>query len=156
MSGVATVAAHWRSGERRDGIVALGALLGLAVATKLTSFLLPVPRVLWSVRQLDRAGLLALTAAAPLAVGIARPVVPYWWHDAVGSIAAFVCASTSRESDTPNAWLSWGRTYHSQAHWAQSFTMLAVGTPLTLGFQGGSASYVWRCAAGASRIRRCG
>jgi 4-amino-4-deoxy-L-arabinose transferase-like glycosyltransferase len=130
--GVATVAAFWRSRERRDGIVALGVLLGLAVATKFTAFLLPVPLVLWSARHRDRAGLLALTAAAPLALGIAILAVPYWWHDPVGGVVAFVRASTSRESHTPIAGLLWGKAYPFHAPWTQPFTMIAVGTPLTL------------------------
>lgn len=134
--GVATVVAFWRARERADGIVALGILVGLAVATKFTAFLLPMPLVAWTIRHRDRAGLIALVSAAPLAIGVAIAAVPYWWHDPVAGVLEFVRASTSRESHTPIAGLLWGRTYPFHAPWIQPFTMIAVGTPVSVWLPG--------------------
>ncbi len=134
--GVATVVAFWRARERTDGIVALGILLGLAVATKFTAFLLPVPLVAWTIRHRDRAGLIAMVFAAPLAIGVAIAAVPYWWHDPLAGVLAFVRASTSRESHTPIAGLLWGRTYPFHAPWIQPFTMIGVGTPVSVWLPG--------------------
>lgn len=129
--GVATVAAFWRAREGRGGIAALGVLLGLAVATKFTALLLPMPLVAWTVLHRDRAGLVALVSSAPIAVAVAILAVPYWWHDPIGGVSEFVRASTSRERSTPIAVLLWGKTYPFHAPWTQPFAMIAVGVPLT-------------------------
>jgi 4-amino-4-deoxy-L-arabinose transferase-like glycosyltransferase len=85
LSWVAFVSAR----DRRWASGLLGVALGMAMATKITGWLAPVPLVVWTLLQRDRPGARALVVALPLALAVFYLLNPPLWSEPVRGLLTF-------------------------------------------------------------------
>lgn len=123
-------AAFWLGRRRWWGSVALGVLLGAAVAVKFTAVLIPVAFTLWALLSRDRQSLRNLVLCLVLAPLVAVALNPGWWYDPIAKIAAFLHASTTRESVIPIPTMLLGTVYRFSPPWYYAPLMMAITIPL--------------------------
>ncbi len=117
---------YLRSGRRRS--LALAAIaLGLAMGTKFTGWLLPVPLLVWAV--LERRWW-KWFAVVPCALVVWYLFVPPAWNDPLGAVARLFTESLSRELTAPMTTFYLGTMFPYVVPWHQSIVMLLVTVPL--------------------------
>lgn len=122
--------AFWVGRRQWWGSVALGVLLGAALAVKFTAVLIPAAFVLWALLFRDRQSVRNLVWCLVLAPLVALALNPGWWYDPVQKIAAFVHTSTTRESVVPIPTMLFGTVYRFSPPWYYALLMIALTTPL--------------------------
>ena len=114
-------------------VIGFGAILGCAMATKLTGWLLPLPFLAWSALYRERRGALTLLAAAPVALLVAYALVPPWWHDPMGGLARFFASNTSRGATIQIDVMYLGKVYRTPIDslpWHNTVVLTAAVVPL--------------------------
>jgi len=132
--------------------VAFGLAWGLAAATKLTGWLVPVPLLAWSLAYRDRRGFRALALGALVAASVVYALIPTWWADPIRGLGEFFRSNLSREHRSPIPTLFFGRIYPFALPWYNTLAWTAIVTPpatLALGLVGAA-----RVIAGRFRDRR--
>ena len=81
------------------GRLALGLTLGLALSTKATGWLAPLPFLVWALSYRDRRGLAAVAVAIPIAAATFFVLNPPLWHEPLGGIEKFLALNLHRASD---------------------------------------------------------
>ncbi len=83
---------------RRAGpwAVVFGLLLGAAMGTKLTGWLLPVPMIAWTVLYRNSRGLFALLLGGLVALVVVYALTPPWWPDPIAGVRTFFASNLSR------------------------------------------------------------
>jgi 4-amino-4-deoxy-L-arabinose transferase-like glycosyltransferase len=113
-----------RSATRRWlSVLAFGALLGCAAATKLTGWFLPVPFAVWSLIYRSRRGFGTLLVGLVIATAVVFIQMPPWWTNPIGGVTRFLSSNLGRGAtqpikvlflgvvyDTPNESLPWYNT----------------------------------------------
>ncbi|WP_246196403.1 glycosyltransferase family 39 protein [Aquisphaera giovannonii] len=123
-----------RPGERpRPGwILAFAALIALAMGTKFTGWLLPVPFLAWSAVARSRGGALTLLAGCVLAIPLLVLLVPPWWHDPILGVDRFLRSNLTRAQTTPLKTLFLGRIYDTPGEslpWYNTIVWTVLATP---------------------------
>ncbi|MCP4717193.1 MAG: glycosyltransferase family 39 protein, partial [Deltaproteobacteria bacterium] len=121
--------AYWKGLSQRRGSLMLAFFWGLALATKFTALLIPLPLLLWTVLYREKRSMrniLLLFLAGPL---IAIAVNPGWWHDPLDKILSFVTTSMSRDDTIPIKTYYFGTTYSFSPHWSYAPVMAAITIP---------------------------
>lgn len=115
---------------RRGGTSAIlvsALALGLALGTKFTGWLLPVPLLVWAI--LERRWWPWLVTVL-LALVVAYVVVPSAWHDPVGAVSRLFEESMGRDQTIPLTTIYLGRIYEYAVPWQQSIVMTLITLPL--------------------------
>ena len=113
-----------RGGWGRLALAGLG--LGLALGTKFTGWLLPVPLLLWAV--LERRWLPWFTTIV-IGLFVAWLLVPPAWHDPFGAVSGLFAESLARDNTIPIHTLYAGRIYDYVAPWHQAIVMTLITVP---------------------------
>ena len=119
-------AAYLRRG-RTSAILLAALALGLALGTKFTGWLLPVPLLVWAI--LERRWWPWLVTVL-LALVVAYVLVPSAWYDPVGAVSRLFEESMGREQTIPLTTVYLGRIYDYAVPWQQSIVMTLVTVPL--------------------------
>lgn len=115
---------------RRGGggrLAIAGIALGLAMGTKFTGWLLPVPLLVWAV--LERRWL-AWFATIVIGLIVAWILVPPAWHDPLGAVYGLFAESLARDDTIPIHTLYAGRIYEYVAPWHQAAVMTLITVPV--------------------------
>ncbi|MFQ5890062.1 MAG: ArnT family glycosyltransferase [Gemmatimonadota bacterium] len=120
--------------EGRRGYLVVGAVgLGLAMGTKFTGYLLPLPLLGWLLvyRRSARA---ALAFVGWIAGGLAVSYLlnPLAWHDPAGYAARLFSESLSRQESVPINTYYLGTQYEYVVPWHHPIVMTVVTVPLAL------------------------
>ncbi|MEE9207673.1 MAG: glycosyltransferase family 39 protein [Gemmatimonadota bacterium] len=119
--------------EQRKWLVLGGVAVGLAMATKFTGYLLPVPLFLWIlVYHRNRRGLLAAGFIVAVGLGVAILMNPLAWHGPIEFTRKLIEESLDRESIIPINTYYMGYKYGYVVPWHQSPVMLLITTPVPL------------------------
>jgi 4-amino-4-deoxy-L-arabinose transferase-like glycosyltransferase len=108
-----------RTGDRASSkprwpwVLVFGVLVGCAMGTKLTGWLLPLPCLAWALLYGDRRGFLTLTVGTLLALAILVVAIPPWWHNPVGGLEEFFQSNLTRAQSTPLKTLFLGTIYET-------------------------------------------
>ncbi len=139
----------WRAARhgREADVLAFGTCWGMALATKFTGFLLPIPLLLWALIHARRHVAPTLIVGACVALALRVLFDPYLWPDPFGRLLAFVEQSTTRVAWAPISTFYLGRTYPFVLPWHQSLVMTLATLPLPILVLAG---------AGALRLREAG
>ena len=125
----AAAAAFLHGLERPRGSIALGALLGLAPAVKLTGALIIVPLLLFGFlyerKNMWRNVIAALLLAPPVFI-LAQPML---WHDPAGGVAALFRHYTDPGVAYMIKTQYFGTVYHRVPPWTYPFAMIGFTTP---------------------------
>jgi hypothetical protein len=126
-----TVAALCFAGFLRKGggiRLSLAALaLGLAMGTKFTGWLLPVPLLFWAILE-RRWWPWIVTVLAALMV--AWLFVPSAWHDPQGALLSLIQESLNRDASIPIATLYFGQVYDYVVPWHHAIVMTLITVPV--------------------------
>ena len=118
------------------GRLALGLALGLALSTKATGWLAPLPFFIWAVVYRDRRGLAALAIAIPLALATFFVLNPPLWHDPHSGLAKFFELNLHRASEPGmNITIQFlGRLYNLDhpLPWYNTLFWIAVTVPVPM------------------------
>lgn len=112
--------------------IVLGIVLGCAMATKLTGWLLPLPLVAWSLIFDRKRGLKALAIAAPIALVVVTLCIPPWWSDPIGGFVRFVESNRTRAKTIPIAVMYLGKVYNTPSEslpWSNTLVWTLFVTP---------------------------
>jgi 4-amino-4-deoxy-L-arabinose transferase-like glycosyltransferase len=116
---IAFFAAVEHQGPRAAGnprwrwVAVFGIVLGAAMGTKLTGWLLPVPFLIWVAIYRDRRGLRALAAGILLALILLVLLIPTWWHNPLLGFDQFFQSNLTRATTTPLKTLFLGTIYET-------------------------------------------
>jgi hypothetical protein len=119
-------AAYLRRG-RTSAILLAALALGLALGTKFTGWLLPVPLLVWAI--LERRWWPWLVTVL-LSLVTAYVMVPSAWYDPIGAVSRLFVESMSREQTIPLTTVYLGRIYEYAVPWQQSIVMTLITVPL--------------------------
>ncbi len=143
-----TTAPAW---PRWPAVVGFGVLLGFAMGTKLTGWLLPIPLAAWVLLRRDRAGLITLAAGGLVALVTVYVVTPPFWADPIGGVQRFLASNLSRAETIPIRTQFLGTVYETPKQslpWYNTLAWTLFVTPvgfLLLGLMGaGRAARRWR------------
>lgn len=138
-----------REGRTAWGVAGAVAF-GLAMGTKFTGYLVPLPLLAWGIayRVPVRRAAAALGLAA-LAVGVSTVVNPLAWHEPLAYVGGLVSESVGRADVIPINTMYLGRTYPFVLPWHHAVVMTIVTVPvaiLLLAGWGGAAAALrgWR------------
>ena len=119
-------ASYLRRG-RTSAILLAALALGLALGTKFTGWLLPVPLFVWAI--LERRWWPWLVTIL-LALVLAYVMVPSAWYDPAGAVTRLFEESMGREQTIPLTTIYLGRIYEYAVPWQQSIVMTLITLPL--------------------------
>jgi hypothetical protein len=147
----------WRAARqgREADVVAFGLFWGMALATKFTGFLLPVPLLLWGLLHERRHLAPALIVGGCVALALRVLLDPYLWPDPLGRLIAFVEQSTTRQAWAPISTFYLGRTYPFVLPWHQSIVMTLVTLPLPILVLAGAGALRLRAPAARPLVSLC-
>lgn len=91
--------------------VLYGVLLGWAMDTKLTGWLLPLPSLAWALVARDRRAWRAWLLGAAIAPAVALAFNPAWWNDPIGGVLRFFESNTTRSATINISTMFLGTTY---------------------------------------------
>jgi hypothetical protein len=141
-------------GTRRGAAVAFGVLLGWAMGTKLTGWLLPLPMLAWSALYRDRRGFATLAAGVAVASLTLYAFTPPFWGDPLGGLARFFASNLSRAETIPIRTMFLGRVYETPRESLPFYNTLAWTAMVTpVGFLLLALAGAWRALRGL-RSRR--
>lgn len=122
-----------RRTPRWPWVAAFGAILGAAMATKLTGWLIPAPFVVWTLIYRDRRGLLTLLAGGLVAAVVCYALVPPWWADPLDGVRRFLASNLGRAKTIPISTMFLGTIYESpneSVPWYSPPAITAMVTPV--------------------------
>jgi len=114
-----------RGGGARLSLAAIA--LGLALGTKFTGWLLPVPLLVWAV--LERRWIPWIVSLS-LGFLVAWLFAPPAWHDPRGALFGLFEASLTRDETIPIATVYFGRVYDYMVPWHQAIVMMLITVPV--------------------------
>jgi hypothetical protein len=114
-----------RGGGARLSLAAIA--LGLALGTKFTGWLLPVPLLVWAV--LERRWIPWIVTLG-LGLLVAWLFVPTAWHDPRGALFGLFEASLTRDETIPIATVYLGRVYDYVVPWHHAIVMMLITVPV--------------------------
>jgi 4-amino-4-deoxy-L-arabinose transferase-like glycosyltransferase len=123
----------WR--PRWGAAVAFGMLAGLAAATKLTGWLLPLPFAAWAALARDRRAFSTLAVGGLVAALVLYAVTPPFWADPVRGVGRFLESNLSRAKTISLPVMFLGRVVRTPAQslpWYNTLLWTAAATPLGL------------------------
>ncbi len=137
--------------NRRPAALAVAAIgLGLAMGTKFTGLLLPLPLIAWAVlyrrRPATAVRLVTVVAGGAALFYLLNPLA---WHDPIGYLGGLIADSTGREEVIPISTYYLGRSYGYRVPWHHGAVMTLVTVPLTL-----LVLALWGAGAGLTKWRR--
>ncbi|MGL5096314.1 MAG: ArnT family glycosyltransferase [Planctomycetia bacterium] len=117
-------------------IVLFGASIGLAMATKLTGWFLPLPYIAWSIWRAWRGNARPLLVVGPLSAGCALAVCLFlnvgWWPDPVGGVAGFFRSNLTRTDTIPIPSLFLGTVHPFSLPWYNTAVWTVVAIPVSV------------------------
>lgn len=123
---------------------------GLAISTKFTGFLVPVPIVLWALVYHRRKGsVTAIVAIGAAALAVAYLVNPLAWHQPVDALRQLVGDSLRRGDSVPIATYYLGASYSFKLPWHHAIVMTLVTVPIGILVLG-----LWGTGSALPRLRR--
>lgn len=134
-----------RRSPRWGWAVFFGVLLGAAMGTKLTGWLLPLPFLGWMLAYRDSRGLLTLFVGGLVALVAVYAFTPPWWPDPLAGLARFFASNLSRQETIPIKTMFLGRIYETPGEslpWYNTLVWTGLVTPV--GFLGLALVGVWR------------
>ena len=114
-----------RGGGWRLAVAAVA--LGLAMGTKFTGWLLPVPLLVWAVLERRWWSWLVLV---PCALVVSYAAVPIAWHEPLDVVARLFDESVNRDRMAPFATFYFGTAYPYVVPWHQSIVMTLFTVPV--------------------------
>lgn len=128
----------YAEGEGRPWGAVAAVCFGLAMATKFTGYLFPVPLLawlLWRRPPLERVwGAVAVGAAALVVAWAANPMA---WHEPIGYVVGLFEESLARDEIVPISTYYLGTNYGYEVPWHHVFVMTAATVPLPILALGG-------------------
>jgi hypothetical protein len=117
--------------DRRSaaGAAGFGVAIGLATATKLTGWFLPIPYIAWTIWLGRRDGLRTLCIAAPVAAAILFAVNVGWWPNPVDGLIGFFRSNLTRDKTIPIATLFLGKVYPFSLPWYNTLVWMFFAAP---------------------------
>jgi hypothetical protein len=109
--------------------LAFGVTFGLALSTKFTALIIPLPLALWALAYRRRKALRNLLSAAVISSLVVLVLNPGWWYDTPQRIYEFIDASLSRADALPISTFYLGENYLYFLPWHHPLVMVAVTTP---------------------------
>lgn len=94
-------------------VLLFGLLLGCAMGTKLTGWLLPLPLLAWAAIYRDRRGLWVVLVGGAVGLLAAYALTPPWWPDPLGGLTRFFASNLSRQETIRIRTLFLGRVYET-------------------------------------------
>ena len=119
--------ASYLRGGSTSRLVLASVALGLALGTKFTGWLLPVPLLAWAILENRWRPWFVLV---PAALVLWYLVVPPAWHDPLDFVAHLIAESLSRDLTAPMTTFYFGIMYSYVVPWHQSLVMMLVTVPL--------------------------
>jgi 4-amino-4-deoxy-L-arabinose transferase-like glycosyltransferase len=116
-----------------------GSLLGAAMATKFTGWLLPVPFAAWVVLRLDFRAAPRLAFGMAIGCVVALALTPPFWPDPIGGVARFLESNLTRGRTIPLPVLFLGRVFRTPLNslpWYNTLLLTAATTPVVFLFLG--------------------
>jgi hypothetical protein len=114
-----------RGGRARLGLAAIA--LGLALGTKFTGWLLPIPLTIWAILERRR---MPWIVTFGLGILVAWLLVPPAWHDPLGALIRLLQDSLSRAENVPIATAYFGRVYEYVVPWHHAIVMMLITVPV--------------------------
>jgi hypothetical protein len=127
----------------------------MALATKFTGFMLPLPLLLWGLVHERRNLTRTLVVGGAVALALRVLFDPYVWPDPLGRLTEFVRQSTTRQAWAPIATYYLGRSYRFVLPWHQSLVMTFVTTPLPILVLAAAGALRWREPAQRPLVSFC-
>ncbi len=120
---------------RRAGpwAVVFGLLLGAAMGTKLTGWLLPVPMIAWTVLYRNSRGLFALLLGGFVSLLAVYALTPPWWPDPVAGLTRFFTSNLTRHETIPIKTMFLGHVYETPKEslpWYNTLVWTVLVTPV--------------------------
>ncbi len=106
-------------------------ILGAAMATKLTGWLIPAPFLVWALLYRDRRALLTLLAGGAMAAVVCYALVPPWWADPVDGVRRFFVSNLGRAESIPISTMFLGTIYESPKESVPWYNPLVVSVLIT-------------------------
>jgi hypothetical protein len=122
-----------RSWARWLSAIGFGVAVGCALATKLTGWFLPLPFLLWTLWQRDRAGTRVLLLGLPTAVAVLFLLNPPWWTEPLTGPIRFFQSNLTRGQTIPIEVQFLGTIYKTPGEWLPWYNTLvwtAMVTPV--------------------------
>jgi hypothetical protein len=116
-------------GRSRLAILAFGAAIGCAMATKLTGWFLPLPYLAWALIRRDLATLVRLAAGGAVAAGVCFALNLGWWTDPVGGVLGFFQSNLTRKETIPIPILFLGVRYDYSLPWYNTLVWTVAAAP---------------------------
>ncbi len=133
-------------------VAVFAVLVALAMGTKVTGWLLPLPFLCWVVLYRSRPGAKTLGLGLLLALVILLILIPPWWHNPLLGLDRFFQSNFTRAQTTPLKTLFLGRIYETPSGslpWYNTTLWTLMVTPV--GFLCLSMVGLWRAIAPARR-----
>jgi len=137
---IVAFAEAWRDDGERPGsrirwipTLALGLVLGCALATKLTGWFLPLPFLAWAALRRDRRAWKVLLIALPLAVLVLYALNPSWWAEPITGVFRFLRSNLTRGQTQPIPVQFLGTIYQTPNQslpWYNTLVWTAFVTPV--------------------------
>lgn len=122
-----------RPWPRWGATIAFGLVLGCALATKFTAWLLPLPLLVWVGLYRSRAGLVAWLAGGVIAVAVFVALCPPLWANPIAGMVAFFESNLSRASTIPIKTRFLGHDYLTPVEslpWYNTVVWLFIASPI--------------------------
>ncbi len=139
------------TGPRRRWVVLFGLLWGLAAATKLTGWFLPLPLLAGTVLRRDRRALAVLIVGGVIAGLTLYVVTPPFWADPVAGVRRFLASNLTRARTIPLPVLFLGEVIKTPLRslpWYNTLLWTVLATPvgvLILGILGAARAVRVAC-----------
>ncbi len=127
-----------RNGDKPRAIrwgwtVALGVILGCAMANKLTGWFLPLPFLAWAVLYRSVPAFKTLFVGLAIATVVLFLVMPPWWSAPIGGLLRFFDSNTSRDKTIPISVEFLHRIFRTPAQslpWYNTIVWTVMVTPI--------------------------
>ena len=141
-AAVLSVAAWWNGAAPPSRRVALltGAVMGLALLTKIQAVLIPIPVILWALWRWRTKAIVPLLVWGVTANVVFFALWPYLWLDPIGHFLEYLGRTTNRA--TIHCFYFGVRYADKAVPWHYPFVMFAITVPLGLHLLGGWG--LWR------------
>ncbi|HEU5118844.1 MAG TPA: hypothetical protein VFT74_19785, partial [Isosphaeraceae bacterium] len=134
-----------RAWPRWGWVLAFGMILGMAMGTKLTGWLIPLPLLVWCALYRRPFGLLALVVGGLVGLMTVVALTPPFWVDPFTGISRFFRSNLTRAQTIPIRTLFLGRVYRTPIDslpWYNTLVWTVLVTPV--GFLGLAIAGAWR------------
>jgi hypothetical protein len=112
--------------------VGFGLIVGCALASKLTGWLLPLPFLAWAGMYRSRQGFKTIFAGLIIAIAFLYAIVPPWWGDPIDGLVRFFKANLTRSQTIPMRVLFLNAAYETPIEslpWYNALVWTVLVTP---------------------------